>query len=87
MIEPQQDYIHTLLLLCQQVKACSMMQGGLLSNSETCLVLQADTNSPTAAMTFAGSPITPSNRAMSMLTLPFPTAPHSSSMNQLAPVV
>lgn len=85
--KPQQDYIHTLLLLCQHVKACSMMQGELLSNSETCLVLQADINSSTAAVTFAGSPITPSNRTMNMLTLPCLTTPHSSSMNQLTPVV
>lgn len=85
--KPQQDYIHTLLLLCQQVKACSMMQGELLSNSETCLVLQAEINSPTAAVTFAGSPITPSNRTVSMLTLPFLATPNNSSMNQLTPVV
>lgn len=73
MIEPQEDYIHTLSLLCLLVKAYSMMQDGLLSNSATCQVLQADINSPAAAVTFAGSPISPSDRTMSMLTLPFLT--------------
>jgi len=36
-----------------------MVQGGLLSNSETCLALQTDANFPAAAetLTFAGSPI------------------------------
>lgn len=60
MMEPQPDYIHPLLLLCQQLKACCMLQGGLLSNSKTCLVLQTDANSSIAAetVTFAGSPIT-----------------------------
>lgn len=78
MIEPHEDYIHALFLLCLLVKAYSMMQDGLLSNSETCLVLQADINSPAAAVTFAGSPIPPSDRTMSILTLPFLTA-HTAS--------
>lgn len=60
MLEPQPDDIHPSLLLCQQPKACGMLQGGLPSNSETCLALQTDANSSIAAetVTFAGSPTT-----------------------------
>lgn len=59
-MEPQPDYIHPLLLLCQQLKAYGMLQGGLLSNSEACVVLQTDANSSAAEIvTFAGSPIAP----------------------------
>lgn len=58
MMEPQPDYIHPSLLLCQQLKTCGILQGGLLSNSEACLVLQTDANSsPAETVTFAGSPI------------------------------
>ena len=58
-MEPQPGYIHPSLLLCQQLKACGMLQGGLLSNSETCLVLQTEANSSVAVetVTFAGNPI------------------------------
>lgn len=60
MMEPQPDYINPSLLLCQQLKACVILQGGLLSNSKACLVLQTDANSSAAeTVAFAVSPTTP----------------------------
>lgn len=59
-MEPQPDYIHPSLLLCQQLKACGILQGGLLSNSKACVMLQTDANSSAAeTVTFAVSPTAP----------------------------